>query len=119
VHLLDKNQVTLTSVLGGIWAKSVQIFFLPFTLSHCRGIASKCIAVGGDNNKYQKEPSLSLRSLPEFVVLVDKKLCSRKCGMAVAKTKTGIYDISSDSSQQYCNTEIIHRACERKLFSCE
>lgn len=96
--------------------KSVQIFLLPCTQSHCRGITSKWVAVGGNNSKYQKEPSLSLRSLPEFAVLVDKKYFASKCGKAVAKSKTGIYEVSSDSSQQYSNTDIVHRACERNLF---
>lgn len=59
----------------------------------------------------RKKPSLSLRSLLEFAVPVDKKFFASKCGMPVAKNKMRIYE---SSSQQYCNTDTVHSAYERK-----
>lgn len=90
------------------------------TLHSGTGITSKCAAARGGNSKYQKKQTRwSLRSLLEFAVLVDKKFFANKPVMDVAKNKMPIYESSSDSSQQYCNTGTVHRVCEKKLVSCE
>lgn len=90
------------------------------TLHTGAGITSKCAAARGDNSKYQKKQTRwSLRSLLEFAVLEYKKFFTNKPGMDVTKSKMPIYESSSDSSQQYCDTGTVHRACERKLVSCE
>lgn len=63
------------------------------TLHTGAGITSKCVAVRGDNSKYQKKTRLSLRTLLEFAVLVDKKFFASKCGAAVAENKIRIYEL--------------------------
>lgn len=119
VYLLDKKQVMLTSVLGDSWEKTCRSFSY---LAHChtaevspaRGLLLEAITVSTRKNPvWVSGPCLSLQCW--WI----KKYFARKCGKAVAKIKTVIYEISSDSSQQYSNTDIVHRACERKLVSCE
>lgn len=91
------------------------------TLQTGAGVTSKCAAVRGDNSKYQEKKTKQSQSQPclSWLCWWIKKFFTSKRDMAVAKNKMQIYESSSDSSQKYSNADIVLRACEGKLVSCE
>lgn len=112
MYPLDKNHITLTSVGGDICGK----VYRPLCyLANCL-LQLEVITVG---IRKKKTKTVSVSTLFEFAMLVDKKFFTSKRGMAVAKNKMQIYESNSDSSQKYSNTDIVLRACEGKLVSCE
>lgn len=112
MYPLDKNHITLASVGGDICGKVYRpLCYLANCLLQLEVIT---VSIRKKNPKRsQSQPCLSL--LCWWI----KKFFTSKRGMAVAKNKMQIYESNSDSSQKYSNTDIVLRACEGKLVSCE